>query len=97
MNGQDITPIKELQRLKITVVTDNYYDALRADTAVSRRYRTAPGSSMYAEHGLSYVIETLTKDGQAGRLMFDFSVNPDGVINNLLLLNINLGSIDAFA
>jgi 7,8-dihydropterin-6-yl-methyl-4-(beta-D-ribofuranosyl)aminobenzene 5'-phosphate synthase len=96
MNHEDIMSTDELERLTITVVTDNYYDALRADTAVSKRYRTVPGACMYAEHGLSYVIETLTNKGETGRLMFDFGVNPAGVANNLRLLHIDLDGIDAF-
>jgi 7,8-dihydropterin-6-yl-methyl-4-(beta-D-ribofuranosyl)aminobenzene 5'-phosphate synthase len=96
MNHGSIGTIEELERLTITVVTDNYYDALRPDTAVSKRYRTSPGACMYAEHGLSYVIETLTKKGKTGRLMCDFGVNPYGVANNLRLLHIGLDGIDAF-
>lgn len=97
MNHEDAGPIAELQRLAITVVTDNYYDALRPDTTVTKRYRTTPGASMYAEHGLSYVVETLTKTGATGRLLLDFGINPDGLANNLRLLHMGLGTVDAFA
>jgi hypothetical protein len=47
-------PFEEVKRLSITVVTDNYSDALRPDSAIGTRYRSAPGSSIHAEHGLSY-------------------------------------------
>jgi hypothetical protein len=32
-----IDGLRELERLTITVITDNYYDALRPNTAVSTR------------------------------------------------------------
>jgi 7,8-dihydropterin-6-yl-methyl-4-(beta-D-ribofuranosyl)aminobenzene 5'-phosphate synthase len=96
MNHDSIGAIEELECLTITVVTDNYYDALRTEPAVGKRYRTVPGASMYAEHGLSYVIETRTNEGETGRLMFDFGVNPAGITNNLRLLQVGLDGIDAF-
>lgn len=96
MKHEGIGAIEELERSTITVVTGNYYDALRPDTAVSKRYRTVPGACMHAEHGLSCVIETLTNKGKTGRLMFDFGANPDGVANNLRLLHIALDGIDTF-
>ena len=85
-----------LECLTIKVITDNYYDALRPDTAVSTRYRTTPGACIHAEHGLSYFVETVTVDGETGRLMFDYGVDPEGVANNMNLLGIDLSTVDAF-
>ena len=48
----------EVDRVVITIITDNYYDALRPDAPVTKRFRTQPGKWMHAEHGLSYFIET---------------------------------------
>jgi 7,8-dihydropterin-6-yl-methyl-4-(beta-D-ribofuranosyl)aminobenzene 5'-phosphate synthase len=96
MSHEGMGPVKELRRLSVTVVTDNYCGALMPDTKVTRRFRTAPGASVYAEHGLSYVVETLTETGEAGRLMFDFGMKAGGVANNLRLLDYGLASIDAF-
>jgi 7,8-dihydropterin-6-yl-methyl-4-(beta-D-ribofuranosyl)aminobenzene 5'-phosphate synthase len=87
--------IRELQDLSITVVTDNYYDALRPDTAVSKRFRIGPGTSMHAEHGLSYVVRTVTDDGESGCLMFDYGVDVDGVTRNMKNLGIDMAAIDA--
>ena len=68
--------ISETIRVTITVLTDNYYDALRPDTPFATRYRTSPGKSIYSEHGLSYFIETVS-NGKTGACMFDFGMNPD--------------------
>ncbi len=57
MEGSDRL-ISETSLLSITVLTDNYYDALRPDTPFATRYRSSPGKSIYSEHGLSYFIET---------------------------------------
>jgi 7,8-dihydropterin-6-yl-methyl-4-(beta-D-ribofuranosyl)aminobenzene 5'-phosphate synthase len=89
-----LQPVREVERLTITVVTDNYYDALRQDTGVATRYRTTPGASMHAEHGLSYFIETVTTGGTSA-LMFDYGVDAAGVLNNLKLLDIDLSVVDA--
>jgi hypothetical protein len=51
--------IHEIETLIVTVITDNYYDALRPDTTISKQFRSAPNASMHAEHGLSFFIETV--------------------------------------
>ena len=51
---------QEVEKLEITFVTDNYSDALRPDTPIGTRYRTAPNASIHAEHGLSYFVRTHT-------------------------------------
>jgi 7,8-dihydropterin-6-yl-methyl-4-(beta-D-ribofuranosyl)aminobenzene 5'-phosphate synthase len=87
---------RELERLTIKVITDNYYDALRMDTAVSTRYRTTLGPGIHAEHGLSYFVETMTAQGGDGSLMFDYGVDPNGVASNMNLLGIDLSTVGAF-
>lgn len=84
-----------IDRLKIVVITDNYYDALRPDPPVGVRYRAAPGDSIHAEHGFSCYIETLV-DGARNGLIFDFGLDPRGVINNMALLHIDLAEVKAF-
>lgn len=86
--------IQELERLTITVLTDNYYDALRPDTDLVTRFRTTPGASIHAEHGLSYFIETVAP-GAASAFMFDYGVDAAGVLNNMKLLDIDFGKINA--
>jgi 7,8-dihydropterin-6-yl-methyl-4-(beta-D-ribofuranosyl)aminobenzene 5'-phosphate synthase len=88
--------IAETNRISVTVLTDNYYDALRPDTAGAKRYRTSPGKSIHSEHGLSYFIETDSK-GKTAACMFDFGMNPAGMLNNIELLGIDIGRADAFA
>lgn len=89
-------PIKEADRVTVWVLTDNYYDALRPDSRVARRYRVSPGRSIHAEHGLSYFIEA-SVEGKTGRCMFDFGLDAAGVINNMELLGLDVARADAFA
>jgi 7,8-dihydropterin-6-yl-methyl-4-(beta-D-ribofuranosyl)aminobenzene 5'-phosphate synthase len=89
-------PLQEVKKLEITFVTDNYTDALRPDPPIGTRYRPAPGASIHAEHGLSYSVRTHTDRGTF-TLMFDYGVEGRGVLSNMRLLDIDPGSIDAWA
>ena len=87
--------ITEVDHVRMAVITDNYYDALRPDPPCGVRYRTAHGSSIHAEHGLSYYVETMV-DGVSTGFMFDFGLDGKGVLNNMALLSIDFEKIAAF-
>ncbi|MBM4277817.1 MAG: MBL fold metallo-hydrolase [Deltaproteobacteria bacterium] len=88
--------VTEVDRLTIWVLTDNYYDALRPDSKITKRYRVVPGKSIHAEHGLAYYLETMV-DGKASACMFDYGLDPVGVMNNVALLGLDLGKTNAFS
>jgi len=88
--------ITEVDRLVVTVITDNYYDALRPDTEVSTVFRSRPGSVIHAEHGLSYHIETVV-DERSSSLLFDFGMDPMGMSKNMEVLDIEVETISAMA
>ncbi len=85
---------REIEQLTVTFVTDNYCDTVRRDASIGKIFRTAPGRAIQAEHGLSYVIETIT-EGVSGMFMFDFGVSQQAIVNNLSLLGINVASMEA--
>lgn len=87
--------IKEVDSLRVWILTDNYYDALRPDREGVKRFRVAPGECMHAEHGLAYFVETII-EGKPSRCMFDFGLDPTGVMNNAGLLGIDLAQADAY-
>jgi 7,8-dihydropterin-6-yl-methyl-4-(beta-D-ribofuranosyl)aminobenzene 5'-phosphate synthase len=87
--------IEEVDRVVITIVTDNYYDALRPDAAAAKRFRAQPGKWMHAEHGLSCFIETIS-NGKAGGFMFDYGLDAQGVKRNMDVLGIDVGKADGF-
>lgn len=80
----------------VTVVTDNYYDAVRRDASIGKTYRTVPGQAVYAEHGLSCIIETVV-DGTSCMFMFDYGASPQVLMNNITVLGIDISKIKAFA
>jgi len=86
--------IREVEKITIIVITDNYYDAVRADTVIGKRYRSTPTASIHAEHGLSYFIEAVV-NGKSSAFMFDYGLDPHGVINNMGLLDVDLSKVDA--
>lgn len=91
----------ELDKLTVTVITDNYYDALRPDFKIAERYKMKPKTSIYnmnlhAEHGLACCIETVV-DGKPHSFMFDFGVDFQGVSKNMELLNIDFKMFEALA
>ncbi len=93
--ADEMVKATEVDKLTIWVLTDNYYDTNRADTKITKRYRSVPGKTIRAEHGLSYYIETVV-DGKVSTCMFDYGSEPSGVMSNLALLGIDIGKTNAF-
>ncbi len=87
--------IPEVDAVRIRILADNYYDALRPDSQAAKRFRARPGRSMHAEHGLAYYVETDVQ-GKTSACMFDFGLDPAGVTNNIEVLNIDPGKAQAF-
>ena len=88
------TGFVEVEKLTITIITDNYYDGVRPEAAIGKRYRPTVEKSIHAEHGLSFFVET-ESGGQTSSFMLDFGVDPRGVMRNMELLGVNLQKVDA--
>ena len=86
--------IPEVEKLVITVITDNYYDCLRPNYKVAKRYFIIPGTSIHAEHGLAYYIETVV-NGKPNAFMFDYGLDFQGVGKNMELLDIDVKRVEA--
>ena len=84
------TGITEVDKLTIWILADNYYDTNEPDTSITQRYRSVAGKSILAQHGLSYYIETVT-GGKTSACMFDFGLEPVGVMKNIALLGLDIG------
>jgi 7,8-dihydropterin-6-yl-methyl-4-(beta-D-ribofuranosyl)aminobenzene 5'-phosphate synthase len=94
--AQGTAKITEVDKVNVWVLTDNYYDALRPDSKISKRYRVVPGKSVHAEHGLAYYVESVV-GGKTTSCMFDYGLDPVGVMNNIALLGLDLGKANAFS
>lgn len=91
--------IPEVEKVVITVITDNYYDCLRwnlypPDFKMVKRYMIGPDSSFHAEHGLSYYIETWI-GGKSYAFMFDYGLDFQGVTKNMEFLKLDLERLEA--
>lgn len=86
--------IPEVEKLVITVITDNYYDCLRPNYKVAKRYFIIPGTSIHSEHGLAYYIETVVND-KPNIFMFDYGLDFQGVGKNMELLDIDVRRLEA--
>jgi 7,8-dihydropterin-6-yl-methyl-4-(beta-D-ribofuranosyl)aminobenzene 5'-phosphate synthase len=93
--AQGTAGVTEVDKVTVWVLTDNYYDALRPDAKITKRYRVVPGKSIHAEHGLAYYMETVV-NGKASACMFDYGLDPVGVMNNIALLGLDPGKANAF-
>ncbi|MGD0586822.1 MAG: MBL fold metallo-hydrolase [Oryzomonas sp.] len=94
--AQASTGVTEVDKLTVWVLTDNYYDANRPDVKNMKRYRSMPGKSIHAEHGISYYVETVV-GGKTSACMYDYGLDPAGVANNMSLLGIDVGKVNAFS
>jgi 7,8-dihydropterin-6-yl-methyl-4-(beta-D-ribofuranosyl)aminobenzene 5'-phosphate synthase len=93
--------IPEVEKATVTVITDNYYDALKQHYKIAKRYGMGikPGTDPYkinlhAEHGLSYHVETVLS-GNPHSFLFDYGVDFQGVSRNMELLNIDFRAVEA--
>lgn len=87
--------LRECDLLEITVLVDNYYDSVRPDHPPGKRRRSLPGRAIHAEHGLSYYI-SITVDNETHHCMFDYGLDPTGVIHNIDILDVDMEKIEAF-
>lgn len=92
--AQGITRIPEVDKLAITVIADNYYDTLRPSTTFATRHYIHPGTSLHAEHGLSYYIETVF-NSKSHAFMLDYGLDLQGVTRNIDELKLDLTKIEA--
>ncbi len=95
--GDAVDPIalEPVDSLEITVLTDNSYDALLADSPVATRARLgAPGrvpaaqfadglglTGLLAEHGFAAVVR-VRRGERTHTLLFDTGISPDGMAEN---------------
>ena len=90
--GYGSVELPEAEKITITSIEDNYYDSLRPDSKIAKRYR----GNMYAEHGLACHIESVV-DGRSHSLLFDFGRTFHAVSPNIDMLKIEFNKLEALA
>jgi 7,8-dihydropterin-6-yl-methyl-4-(beta-D-ribofuranosyl)aminobenzene 5'-phosphate synthase len=89
-------PLEPVDALTVTTLVDNVTDLLLVDDGPARRYpltRAVNGDVLRAEHGFSSLV-TVEKGGRTTRLLFDAGLTPDGLVDNMRLLELSPGDID---
>ncbi len=91
--------IPEAEKITITIITDNYFDAFVPNYKIAKRHGwkfgpSYPNTFLHAEHGLACHIET-SVDGRLHSFLFDYGVDFHGVNRNMELLDINLENLEA--
>jgi 7,8-dihydropterin-6-yl-methyl-4-(beta-D-ribofuranosyl)aminobenzene 5'-phosphate synthase len=94
--AQQLINVPESEKIVVTVITDNLADILRPNYKFAKRHLppSALDRVLHAEHGLAYQIETVV-NGESHCCLFDFGVDPQGVMRNMKLLNIDFAKVEA--
>ncbi|MFH1349583.1 MAG: MBL fold metallo-hydrolase [Pseudomonadota bacterium] len=92
-------PLKEVDRVEIITVIDNYVDLLLPNTEIMTRPPMAKDGSiqsdtLLAEHGLSMLV-TVYQGEKTHTILFDTGYSEVGVPHNLKQLGIDTGMIEA--
>lgn len=91
--------LREVDRVEIVTLIDNYVDVLLKDTDVVTRPPHAEGEevprdTLVAEHGLSLLV-TVYQGTKGHTILFDTGYSQIGVPHNMALLGIELKKIEA--
>ena len=92
--------LREADRVEVTVLVDNYIDALLTQsTETVKRARISPnytkaGKGLLAEHGLSCLIKVYA-DKEEHIILFDLAISPTCFFHNTELLEIDLSKVEA--
>jgi 7,8-dihydropterin-6-yl-methyl-4-(beta-D-ribofuranosyl)aminobenzene 5'-phosphate synthase len=96
-------PVPEVDRVTVRVIVDNYQFAVAPNAKVGnvdiRRFGWGlsdkpPSKTLISEFGLSLHVESQRGDEQR-RILVDFGFTPEALVNNLDLLEIDPGALDA--
>jgi 7,8-dihydropterin-6-yl-methyl-4-(beta-D-ribofuranosyl)aminobenzene 5'-phosphate synthase len=86
--------VRELERVEITVLVDNYTDLLLLQsTSVVKRAPVLPPNAFLAEHGFSCLIKTV--DVEEHLFLMDVGISGTCLLHNAQLLKMDLSKVEA--
>ena len=88
--------LEPVDAVTVTTLVDNVTDALLVDAGPAKRAPlalAAAGSVLRAEHGFSCLV-TISKAARTTRVLFDAGITTDGLIENMLRLELSPHDID---
>ena len=87
--------LKEVDRLEIAVLVDNFTDLLMLESSKTvRRALVMPPARFFAEHGFSLLIKTIA-DGKEYSTLLDTGGSTDCLFHNVELLKIDFNNIQS--
>lgn len=87
--------LREIDRVEITVLVDNYTDLLLLQgSKVVKRAAVPPPNAFLAEHGFSCLIKT-SEGGKEHAFLMDVGISGTCLLNNADLLKVDLGKVEA--
>ena len=91
--------LKEVDRVEIISLMDNYVDLLLGDTEIAKRPPLSdtdelPKDTLHAEHGLSLLIK-VESGSESHTVLLDTGYSETGVLHNMGILHVDTGSIEA--
>ena len=91
--------LKEVDRVEITSLMDNYVDLLLGDTEIAKRpplsdSNELPTETLHAEHGLSLLIK-VESGSESHTVLLDTGYSETGILHNMKILRVDAGSIEA--
>lgn len=90
-----LSDVPVVDRLKVTTVTDAYYDMLAPNLELAKGVMVQRRRGhMHGEHGLALFIESQRGD-ETRRVMVDFGWTPEVYLSNLDKLGLDAGSVSA--
>jgi len=86
--------LRELEKVEVTILVDNYTDLLLLQsTPVVRRAPILPPNAFLAEHGFSCLIKTV--DVEEHLFLMDVGISGTCLLHNAQLLKIDLSKVEA--
>lgn len=105
---QQITP-EPVDSVEITILADNLFDGLLVSEGPAKRPSLGPHllnvttpfmedglafDALLAQHGFGALV-VVRKDGREHRVLFDTGATPDGLVENMRLMDLSPGDIEA--
>jgi 7,8-dihydropterin-6-yl-methyl-4-(beta-D-ribofuranosyl)aminobenzene 5'-phosphate synthase len=90
------THLREIDRLEVTILLDNYTDSLlMQNTEVVKRALAPPPNWPLAEHGFSCLLK-VSAGSEEHAVLMDAGVTPISLPHNAKILNKNLSEVESF-
>ncbi len=91
--------LREVDRVEIISLIDNYVDLLLGDTEIAKRPPLSdtdelPKDTLHAEHGLSLLVK-VESGNESHTLLLDTGYSETVLLHNMGILHVDAGSIEA--